>query len=678
MIFLQSPRSSQWAARFLKLVAVPPARNPRESPSRVAPSVTRTLSLGVIVVVAACGDSGTEPLGRTVAVVEPFAGADQRALVGESLPEPVVVRLLDEGGLPVVGATVTFAPAEGHGAANPWAASSDSAGLATTMWTLGAAVGEQVLVATVQEGVSTEVRAWAVTALPDLVASLSPSGVRMWPGGSFDYVATIRNRGDTVATVTQANTFASIDSVITTSDERVGSPSDVPELGPGESASRMASFRVSSSSVPGTVFYVGECVEPLEWESSKDNNCSAALKVTVTDVPAPDLVVGVSPDSVMVVPRGSFEYVTAVRNDGDMASVATRTNLFVSNDSIITTSDESVGSPYEVPGLDPGESVSRATRLPVISSAVPGTVLYIGECVEPVEGESDTGNNCSGAIKVTVTGWPDLVATVSLDSVSVGAGGRFSYQVEVGNRGDATAPATKVRTFVSPDPVITRSDEIVSDASRVPALDPGDFVRGTASVTVSSSASPGTVVYVGECVDPVEGESDMMNNCSRAIKLTILMTGSLRAAESSVAQSSGRRGSRAEAMSGSAVSQTVGKIELLRVARSSPLHRSRSFLHSQGRRRMNRRTTGAARHLRRRIVAGCADDVTEPSGGASVQIAQGVAVRIRSRCWPTESWPVPSRDRHPGRRGTGPGARDDRLAAWVAERTTGTSYIVAN
>ena len=372
-----------------------------------------------------------------------------------------------------------------------------------------------------------------VTGSPDLVASVSPDSVAIAPGGSFEYAVAVRNRGDVAAPATTVRTFASADSVVTTADEMVGEASNVPALGPGESASRTASMTVSSSALLGTVMWVGECVDPVEGEWDTDNNCSAALKVTVT---VTDLVASVSPDSVAVAPGGSFEYAVAVRNRSNAAAPATRVRTFVSADSVVTTSDEEVGEASDVPALGPGESASRTATFAVSSSASPGTVMWVGECVDPVEGESDVDNNCSAALKVTVTGSPDLVASVSPDSVAVAPGGSFEYAVVVRNQGDVAAPATRVRTFVSANSVVTTSDKMVGEASGVPALGPGESVRGTAWTMVSWSASPGTVVWLGECVDPVEGESNTGNNCSTALKLAISATGGLRAAGVPVAQ----------------------------------------------------------------------------------------------------------------------------------------------
>ncbi len=500
--------------------------------------------------------------------MEPFAGADQWARVGEPLREPVVVRLLDAGGSPVAGATVTFVPTEGHGAADPWATRSNSAGLAATTWTLGDSVGEQVLAATVREGVSTEVRATAVAVLPDLIASLSPGNAATWAGGSFEYVAIVRNRGDTTAAATRARTFVSADNVITTSDEVVGVPAPVPSLGPGESASRTGSFTVSSAAELGTVLYVGECVDPVQWETDTGNNCSESIKVTVTG--RPDLsYVSSWPDSVSVAPGGGFEYVVAIQNRGAGPAAATKARMLASPDSVVTMSDEEVGEASDVPELGAGESASRVATFTVGASLSPGTVLWVGECMDAVEGESDTGNNCSVAIKVKVTGRPDLVAGVSPDSVVVAPGGSFKYVVEIRNRGAAASVATTVGAFLSTDSVVTTSDDPVGQVTRVPVLGPGEAVQGIASMTVRRSASPGTVLWVGECVAAVEGEANTGNNCSSAIKVRVLAAGGLRAAGPVVAQRPGGSGSEAPAPVLVAVVRPAGRIEFRPVAGNS-------------------------------------------------------------------------------------------------------------
>ncbi len=74
-----------------------------------------------------------------------WSGGGQWGLVGRPLAEPVVVQALDAATRPVPGALVRFAPDPGGGSANPGSARTDSAGLASTVWTLGRSTGDHGL-----------------------------------------------------------------------------------------------------------------------------------------------------------------------------------------------------------------------------------------------------------------------------------------------------------------------------------------------------------------------------------------------------------------------------------------------------------------------------------------------------------------------------------------------------
>ena len=77
--------------------------------------------------------------------MEVVSGLGQRALPGRSLAGPVVVQVVDAQGRPVRGVTVTFAPDDGHGEADPASAATGADGRAATTWTLGLGLGLQSL-----------------------------------------------------------------------------------------------------------------------------------------------------------------------------------------------------------------------------------------------------------------------------------------------------------------------------------------------------------------------------------------------------------------------------------------------------------------------------------------------------------------------------------------------------
>ena len=172
---------------------------------------------------------------------------------------------------------------------------------------------------------------------------------------------------------------------------------------------------------------MGPCVESVSDETDTGNNCSAAVTVTVGAAPAPDLVVDAPTVSTSSPAAGaSFRLNATVRNQGAGQSAATTLRFYRSTDGTVSDSDTEVGS-HAVGGLAASRTSDHSTDLTAPSSA--GTYYY-GACVESVSDESDTGNNCSSAVTVTVGAAlaPDLVVdapTVSNSSPTAGASFRL-------------------------------------------------------------------------------------------------------------------------------------------------------------------------------------------------------------------------------------------------------------
>lgn len=119
-------------------------------------------------------------LDEAVASFEVRSGGDQWAWRGRALAEPVAVRALDKGGRAVAGATVRFEPGAGSGRVNPSTAVTDSAGVASTQWTLGADAELQTL--SVSAGGDASLAVTATARDPDEAASAveAHSGEDQW------------------------------------------------------------------------------------------------------------------------------------------------------------------------------------------------------------------------------------------------------------------------------------------------------------------------------------------------------------------------------------------------------------------------------------------------------------------------------------------------------------------
>ena len=354
---------------------------------------------------------------------------------------------------------------------------------------------------------------------PDLVAeSPEVSSNTVVPEASFTLSATVRNQGAGRSDSTTLRYYRSPDSTISTSDTEVGTDF-VSRLTGG--ASGLESIRLTAPNSPGTYYY-GACVGPVREESDTGNNCSAAVPLTVEAVAGPDLVVE-SPEvsTSSVIPGKGFTLSATVRNQGGSRSATTTLHYYRSLDSTISTGDMEEGTD-SVFGLSAGRSGLESIRLTAPNS--PGTYYY-GACVEPVSEESDTGNNCSAGVSLTVEsggGAPDLVAeSPEVSRTMVVPDGFFTLSATVRNQGIGPSGSTTLRYYRSSDSTISTNDTEVETIS-LEALTAGG--RVTASVLLRAPSSRGTYYY-GACVDSVSGESDTGNNCSAGVRVEVGSTG---------------------------------------------------------------------------------------------------------------------------------------------------------
>ena len=325
---------------------------------------------------------------------------------------------------------------------------------------------------------------------PDLVV-ISPSVSDSGPtaGTNFTLSATVRNDGDGASEATTLCYYRSTDTTISTSDTEIGTDA---VAGIGVSGSTSESVEVTAQPTPGTYYY-GACVDAVEEESDETNNCSSSVQIDVPEpedqsLGSPDLIilaVSVATSPSGTYPGGSFTFSATVRNDGDGASEATTLRYYQSTDATTTTSDTEVGSDA-VAGLGDLGNTSESVDLTAPSN--PGTYYY-GACVDTVEDESDTTNNCSSSVQINVLesqNPPNLVVgSPSVSDSAPDAEAMFTLSVTVRNNGNGASEATTLSYYRSTDATITSLDTEV-DTDAVAELD--------ASESTSESGGPDRTV----------------------------------------------------------------------------------------------------------------------------------------------------------------------------------------
>ncbi len=351
----------------------------------------------------------------------------------------------------------------------------------------------------------------------DLGVRASVSDNTLTPGQSFTLSATVRNRGTEQTAATTLRYYRSSNATISSSDTEVGTDG-VSSLPAGDTSAE--SISLTAPSEAGTYYY-GACVDPVTGESDTGNNCSSAVTVTVGAAPAPDLVVDAPSVSNSSPTAGaSFTLSATVRNQGAARSGSTTLRYYRSDDATIDATDTEVGTDA-VRGLAAGGASDESISLTAPSSA--GTYYY-GACVESVSGESDTGNNCSSGVTVTVSGTPPpsgspdlIVESPSVNDNTLTTGQSFTLRATVRNQGNASSASTTLRYYRS-----SASSDAEVGTDGVSSLPAGDTSAESTNLTAPSEA--GTYYYAA-CVDPVTGESDTGNNCSSAVTVTVTVSG---------------------------------------------------------------------------------------------------------------------------------------------------------
>ena len=347
--------------------------------------------------------------------------------------------------------------------------------------------------------------------VPDLtVGSASVSDASPDAGASFTLRATVRNAGAGRSAATTLRYYRSSDATISASDTAVGTDAVSALSASGTSAE---SISLTAPSSAGTYYY-GACVDTVSGESDTANNCSSAVRVTVSS-------------------GGSDDH-------SDTLSGATYLPLGGSRSGRIETEEDI--DLFRVVITEAGTLTVYSTG----SRDVAGGILSSSGSILAVDDDSGSGYNFriqypvrAGTYYIGVESWedtdsytlhaefhtgfaphrnaPDLaVGAPSVSNNSPNAGASFTLRATVRNSGDGRSVATTLRYYRSSNATISWSDtEVGTDA--VSALSASGTSAESISLTAPSNAG---TYYYGACVDTVPGEN-VTNNCSSAVRVTV-------------------------------------------------------------------------------------------------------------------------------------------------------------
>ena len=350
------------------------------------------------------------------------------------------------------------------------------------------------------------------------------------PGESFTLSVAIRNNGPGTSGAPSLSYYhSSIQGRSPTDPPQLQGEVWLDSLASGESITKV--ITLSAPSTPRSYYY-GAWLSANNGDTNLFNDVATEIGVTVRTVQSdtPDLIVeSISASESTIEPGESFRLSATVRNQGSGEARSTTLRYYRSANASISDSDTEVDTD-SVSSLDADETSDEWDNLTAPNS--PGT-YYFGACVDSVSGESNTSNNCSTAVRITVeTSSSDLVVeSISASESTVEPGESFRLSATVRNQGSGEARSTTLRYYRSSNSSISASDTEV-DTDSVSSLDADETSDEWDSLTAPSTAG---VYYFGACVDSVSGESNTSNNCSTAIRITVEAPG-LRVGDSVFAQ----------------------------------------------------------------------------------------------------------------------------------------------
>ena len=206
----------------------------------------------------------------------------------------------------------------------------------------------------------------------------------------------------------------------------------------------------------------------------------------------------------------------SVRNDGTAEARSSTTRYSLSLDAVKNAEDTLLSGTRSVRALAVG-ALNSGTANVTIPDNTPLGAYSVLACADDRASvaESDEANNCvASAAMLTVTR-PDLVASaVSNPPATAARGSKFSVTDTAQNVSAVGAASSKMRYYLSRDPVKSADDRQMTTSRSVPALAAGAVHSGTVVITVPSGTPPNSY-FVLACADgnnAVE-ETSEDNNC---------------------------------------------------------------------------------------------------------------------------------------------------------------------
>lgn len=278
----------------------------------------------------------------------------------------------------------------------------------------------------------------------------------------------------------------------------------------------MAMVTIPANTPPGN-YWIGVIYDAATDFDSGNNDTDGwdATPITVQNV---DLDITFVSAPASAEPGDAIVVSNTVQNIGNAASPAFDVGLYLSNDSVCTTSDTFLGF-RSVGGLGAGLSSNANTGVTIPAGATLGThyVCAIADDLSAVP-ESNEGNN-TGSDAIAIVRADLTVSAVTAPAVA-SPGSGISVSNTVGNAGTGSAGAFTVGIYLSTDNVCTTGDTLLATRA-VAGLGAGLASLANTPVTIPAATpfSSRFICVIADTANAVVESSEANNSASRAISI---------------------------------------------------------------------------------------------------------------------------------------------------------------
>ena len=238
-----------------------------------------------------------------------------------------------------------------------------------------------------------------VSGSPDLIVTLSSNSNLVDPNEYINLTANIRNQGDADASnSTTLRYYLSTDATVSSDDQLLATDS-VRILTEGSSDNEDHGVRAPTQ--PGRYYYYA-CVDSITDEEDTTNNCSNFILINVrgSDLVVESPSVDLLGQTGGIDPNGEFVLNATIRNQGTGNAASTTVRYYISADQTFSTTNDSEVQTDNISSINAGALTtvqSSRIRAPWTSG-----IFYCFICVDSLSNETDTSNNCSEPIQITI------------------------------------------------------------------------------------------------------------------------------------------------------------------------------------------------------------------------------------------------------------------------------------